>query len=68
MSLAEKLIEARQGTPREVVAAAVGVSVSAIAMYETGMRVPRDEIKIRLADYYGSTVQALFFDQQSHEM
>lgn len=67
MPLAEKLIEARQGIPREVVAAALGISVSAIAMYETGARVPRDEIKVKLADYYGTTVQALFFDPVCHE-
>jgi len=31
-------------------------------MYELGYRVPRDEIKMKLADYYGVTVQSLFFD------
>ena len=63
MTVAEKLIHARGGRTREVVADAVGISVSAVGMYETGARIPRDEIKVKLADYFGTSVQALFFDQ-----
>lgn len=61
LTVAERLIKARGDKRREDVANAVGVSVSAIAMYENGERIPRDETKIRLADYYGTTVQQLFF-------
>lgn len=61
MSIAERLIKARGKQSREQVAAAIGVSVSAISMYETGKRIPRDEVKVRLADYYKTTVQDLFF-------
>ena len=43
MSVAERLVRARGDRRREDVANAVGVSVSAIAMYENGGRVPRDE-------------------------
>lgn len=60
-SIAERLLAARGNTPREIVAVAVGVSVSSIAMYETGARVPRDEVKVRLAQYYKKPVQDLFF-------
>jgi len=62
VTTAEKLIKARGNRTREEVANAIGVSISAMAMYETGARVPRDEIKIRLANYYNTTVQYLFFD------
>lgn len=62
MNVAERLIKARGDKRREEVAKAVGISLSAIAMYENGERIPRDEIKIRLADYYQTTVQKLFFD------
>ena len=62
MTVAERLIKARGDKRREEVAKAVGISLSAIAMYENGERIPRDEIKIRLADYYQTTVQKLFFD------
>ena len=62
--LAEKLIAARGTRPREEVAVACGISVSALIMYEKGERVPKDDIKIRLANYYGTTVGALFYAQE----
>lgn len=61
MTIAERLVAARGDRKREEVAAAVGVSLSAVAMYENGERIPRDEIKIKLADYFKMTVQELFF-------
>ncbi len=39
----------------------IGVSASAIAMYEADERVPRDEVKVRLAHFFDTTVQSLFF-------
>lgn len=63
MTTAEKLVFARGKRSRDEVAKAVGVSLSAIAMYESGARVPRDEIKVKLADYFGTSVQSLFFDE-----
>ena len=62
MTVAERLVAARGNRKREEVAAAIGVSLSAIAMYESGGRVPRDETKIKLANYYHTTVQELFFN------
>lgn len=67
MTVAERLVQARGNIPRDKVADAVGISLSAISMYENGQRIPRDEIKVKLADYYHTTVQALFFDSISHE-
>lgn len=61
MSIAERLIAARGTTPRETVAKAVGISLSAISMYELGARVPRDEVKVKLANFYGKSVQELFY-------
>lgn len=63
-----KLITFRGERSRETVANAVGISVSALTMYEIEERVPRDDIKIRLADYFGTTVQELFFAHQSNKM
>lgn len=60
MNIAKRLIAARGNIPRATVARAVGISLSAITMYETGKRVPRDEIKVRLADYYNTSVKELF--------
>ncbi len=60
------LASLRGNTPRSVVAQAVGVSVSAMQMYENGERVPRDETKEALAGYFGTTVGQLFFDEKVH--
>lgn len=60
--IAGRLLLLRGKKSREEVANAVGISVSAISMYENGERIPRDDIKIKLATYYGKTVQEIFFD------
>lgn len=62
-AIAEKLIKLRGNRSREEVAKAVQISTSALSMYENGSRIPRDEIKIRLAKYYGKSVQFIFFNK-----
>lgn len=59
--IAKRLVEIRKGETQEDVARAIGVSLSAMAMYETGKRIPRDEIKVKLARHYNTTVESLFF-------
>jgi putative transcriptional regulator len=66
--VAKKLIALRGDRSREEVAESVDISVSALQMYENGQRMPRDDIKIRIANYYGISVQQLFFEHQPHEM
>lgn len=61
----EKLIALRGEKSQTEVAKAVGVSRSAICMYESGERVPRDEVKCKIADYYKKTVGEIFFDTDS---
>ena len=61
-TIADRLVELRGNRTREEVAAACNISKSALSMYENGSRVPRDEIKIRLAKYYQKSVQHIFFD------
>lgn len=41
-------------------AKALNISVGAIAMYETGARIPRDEIKVKIAKYFDTTVESIF--------
>lgn len=60
--IAKQLIELRGNRTREEVATALNISISALQMYENGQRVPKDEIKIRIANYYKKTVQEIFFD------
>ena len=59
--IARRLIELRGNRTQSEVAKAVGISQSTYAMYETGKRIPTDEIKIKLANYFKSTVQEVFF-------
>ena len=60
--IGNRLIELRGDRTQLQVATDNGLSVSAIGMYERGERVPIDEIKVKLADFYGVTVQEIFFD------
>lgn len=57
----------RGDTPRQTVADAIGVSVSALQMYENGQRIPRDQTKMAFAAFYGTTVEAIFFNPRPHE-
>lgn len=61
-NIAEKLIGLRGKKSREEVAKALGLSISAISMYENGERIPRDSIKIKIANYYNKSVQEIFFN------
>lgn len=62
--IAEKLISLRGQKSRDVVSSELGISCSALAMYERGERIPKDEIKIRIAEYYGLTVEEIFFARE----
>ena len=69
IQIGKKLKELREGRNEtiEEVSKAVNTSSSAIAMYETGKRIPRDEIKIRIADHYSVPVESIFFQKKQHE-
>lgn len=66
-AIANRLVELRGNRSQEEVAKAVNISTSALSMYENGSRVPRDEIKIRLAAFYGKSVQYIFFNKNDTE-
>lgn len=59
--IAERLRKHRGSKSREEVCEACGISTSALAMYEIGQRIPRDEIKCKLASYYNTSIEALFY-------
>lgn len=58
---AKNLRKLRGKTSRQTVATAIGVTRSAIAMYEQGERVPKDDIKVKLAKFYNTTVESIFY-------
>lgn len=62
--IGERLVELRGNRTQEEVAKSIGISSSALSMYETGERIPRDPIKIELAKYYKRSVQSIFFSSK----
>lgn len=60
--IGKKLVELRGERTRTGVARKLGIGYSSLCNYENGARIPPDEIKVRIAEYYGKTVQEIFFD------
>ena len=60
-TIGERLRTARGKRSMQTVAEAVGITTQALSMYEHDKRVPRDEIKVRLAAYYKRSIATLFF-------
>lgn len=61
MSIGKKLRALRGKRTQSEVAQALRITKSALAMYERDERIPRDEIKIRIAKYYNETIGSLFY-------
>lgn len=56
-----KTIRKKQNISREQAAKDLGISYSALSAYEIGQRIPRDYIKLKLAEYYDTTLDSVFF-------
>ncbi|MCM1400324.1 MAG: helix-turn-helix domain-containing protein [Clostridium sp.] len=59
--IAERLVRLRGNKTQTEIARAIGVCQSTYAMYETGQRIPSDERKKKIAEYYKKSVQSIFF-------
>ncbi len=57
----DKLKNLRGNKTQEQIANEIGITKSSWAMYERGERVPRDEIKIKIAQYFKKSVEDIFF-------
>jgi len=55
-------IRKRTGTAQEI-----GISYSALSKYEDGLKQPNDQSKALIANYFGKTVQEIFFDPKYDE-
>ena len=64
MSIGMKLRALRQARKKTQQQAAddLKITKSALAMYERDERVPRDEIKVRISQYYNEPIESLFFN------
>ncbi|MGE7979477.1 helix-turn-helix domain-containing protein [Psychrobacillus sp. NPDC093200] len=60
MKVGKLLLDLRGETSRKEVSNKIGISVSALQMYENGQRMPKDEIKIEIADYYNKSIEEIF--------
>ena len=67
-AIGRKLVNLRGDRTQKEVAAAIGTTEMAVSLYERGERIPRDEIKLKIADYYHQSVSAIFFDQEVNQM
>jgi transcriptional regulator len=61
MTIGEKLKQLRGDKKTKDVAKDLNVTVSALSNYENDYRVPRDEVKKKIADYYKKSVEEIFF-------
>lgn len=60
-------IRAMRGTEsQQALADKLKISKSALAMYERGERIPRDEVKIRIAQHFGVSIESIFFAPIEH--
>lgn len=60
-SFPSKLKELRGNKTQREVAEALDIPASTYAAYEQGVRVPKDSMKMKIADYYKRTVGYIFF-------
>jgi len=59
--IAEKLVELRGKRTQKDVAEKIGITTTALSNYENGIRIPRDEIKIKIAKFYKKSIEEIFF-------
>ena len=60
-------IRALRGTEsQKALADKLNISKSALAMYERGERIPRDEVKVRIAKHFNVSLEAIFFAPGEH--
>ena len=61
MEVGKRLRALRGNRTLQNVSDETGLGVSALTMYELGQRMPRDEAKMILSEYYHVSIDDLFF-------
>ena len=56
-----KSLREKRKLTREKFCNDVGITLSSLSMYENGQRIPRDEIKVKIARLLDVSIEALFF-------
>ena len=53
----------KRGLSQKDVSEALDINQSTLSMYECGLRIPQYEIMAKLAEFYGMSVDTLFFHE-----
>lgn len=53
---------------KRFMADALEVSYNSVCSWEYGTRIPGDEMKIRIANLFGVSVESIFYASEYHEM
>lgn len=61
-----RYLRKKKGVTQTEVAKALGIPTTTYNAYETGQNVPRDEVKLMIANYFNRTVQFIFFNRITH--
>lgn len=56
-----------RGLTKRKVARDTGCSYASICAYEYGTRMPCDDVKVKLANYYGVPVESIFYTEANYE-
>lgn len=61
IEMGKRLRESRGIRTQVMTAKELGITQSALHMYEKGERIPRDPVKVKLANYYNRSIEDLFY-------
>ena len=64
--IGERLRELRGEKTVAETAKALDISPSTWSMYENGERIPRDNIKLRIAKHFNKPIHLIFFTKNTH--
>jgi putative transcriptional regulator len=67
MAVRKKLMEFRNGNSRPRIARDIGITPQMLGAIERGERNPSLGLAKRIADYYGTTVDDIFFSHSRHK-
>jgi len=59
--IGDRIRQFRGSASQKETAQKIGISVAALQAYETGERIPRDEVKLAMARYFHTSIRELFF-------
>lgn len=61
IAVGKRIRSLRGSESQQALADKLRISKSALAMYERGERVPRDEVKVRIARHFNASIESIFF-------